>query len=153
MFGPRKHVVTRLPSSVSAMAYGSGVPSPTSTAVSGLFRCVLANRSFGSLIIFFWMQGGVLSAIPQFNFKPNFVPIDVILLSRFVPIFFLKVRINYLHIKPTSRPARAVAKKQNVYFTNGVDLNDHDRKDHIGFFICNGGKIRVGCVRKWWRVG
>jgi hypothetical protein len=44
------------------MAYGTGITSlPTSPP--GLSRCVLANRLFGHLIIFFWVQGRDLSAI------------------------------------------------------------------------------------------
>ena len=31
-------------------------------------------------------------------------------------------------------------------------LRDHDRGDQAGFFICNGGKIRVRCKRKRCRV-
>jgi len=46
---------------------------------------------------------------------------------------------------PPSHPARAVAKKQNVYFTNGADFNDYDSDNHTGFLICTGGKIRVRC--------
>jgi hypothetical protein len=51
----------------------------------------MPNRPFGSLIIFFYrVHDGVLSATPQRNVKPNFVPIDVVLLTRFDRTFFHK---------------------------------------------------------------
>ena len=47
-----KHAVPMLPTSISTMADGTGVPSLTTTTTSsGLSQCVLANRLFGHLVL------------------------------------------------------------------------------------------------------
>jgi len=60
------------------------------------------------------------------------------LLSCFVSIFVMKIQINLLHKKLPSHPARADRKYGNPC--------NHNRKERIGFSICNGGKIRVRSI-------
>ena len=63
-FGPwaSETRVPTLPTSILLMAAGTGLTSREASA-AGHSRYVLANRSFGSLIIFFfWVQGEVLFA-------------------------------------------------------------------------------------------
>jgi len=47
-----------MPASVSLMAKSTGITNQSATAATGRSRCVLENRLFGHLIIFFYLVQG-----------------------------------------------------------------------------------------------